>query len=230
MRQSPRSRGAWLCYRRCCLHRRNNRLAGSAQVHAGARRLASPIGGALWLAVAAGMLCLSGCWMPPMAVLRQSVPPGPLGTLQVETDVSYARIESVDCGARTVTLRALEPAGTYAVGSRVRNWESLRTGDAVNARIRLELAVYIPAATDDPHRPAARVLNVDQSFRVITLQYASGASDDFKVDLKSPLRAVMPGATVDIHPLEVTSLGAMGAKRSADDAGGCAAGGARPSP
>lgn len=165
-----------------------------------------------------------------MAVLRKPVPPGPLATLQAETMVYYARVEGVDCAARTVSLRSLEPAGTYVIDPGVSRWQSLRVGDSVNARIRLELSVYIPAATDDPHRPAARVLNVDQSFRILTLQYADGQSDDFKVDLETPLDKVMPGASVDFRPLKVPYLVSLMLRPRGDTAGECTPVGDRSSP
>jgi len=176
------------------------------------------------------MLCLCGCWAPPNAVLRKEVPPGALATLHADTDVSYARVEALDCAARTVKLRALGAAGTYAIGPRVRGWERLRPGDAVDGRIKVQLSAYIPPPAGDVHPPSARVQVVDLSFRLITLQYASGETDIFKVDLNDPLHAVMPGAWVDIRPLTVTSLGALGERRPAADADACVSSGAARSP
>jgi hypothetical protein len=158
-------------------------------------------------------------------VLRVDAPPGQLATLQVVTDVSSARVEAVDCGARTVTLGELQAPGTYALGSQVhdRDWEGLRVGDAVNAQIRLELTVYIPphGVDLDSHPPAARVLSVDPSFRILMLQYPDGSAETFKVALHAPLGEVVPGAWVDIHPLAVGSLALRGRRRPAGEAGGC---------
>lgn len=208
--------------RGCSLHRRNNRLRHSAPVPGGVRRPASAWGGARWLLALGGLLCLGGCWAPPNTVLRKEVPPGPLATLRADTAVSYARVEALDCAARTVTLRAMGAGGTYAIGPRVRDWQRLRPGDAVSGRIKVELSAYIPAPVGDVHPPSARVQLVDQSFRLITLQYASGDTDIFKVDLNDPLRAVMPGAWIDIRPLAVTSLEALGERRPAAGVDACA--------
>jgi hypothetical protein len=94
--------------------------------------------------------------------------------------------------------------------------------DAVNAQIRLELSVYIPprGVDLDSHPPAARVLSVDPSFRILMLQSPDGSAETFKVALHAPLGEVVPGAWVDIHPLAVASLALRG-RRPAGEAGGC---------
>jgi hypothetical protein len=153
-----------------------------------------------------------------------------VATLQAVTHVGYARIEALDCGARKITLRALELAGTYTLGPQVRHWQSLRPGDAVDARISFQLSIYIPAPAGDGHPPAAKVQAVEPSYRLITLQYPSGATDLFKVDLHERLDVVMPGAWVDIFPLAVTSLRALGEHHSAGDADACPPGDTRSPP
>jgi hypothetical protein len=183
------------------------------------------MGGTRWLAAVAGTLCLCGCWTAPSTVLRTHLPPGPLATLKVFTDVSAARVEAVDCGGRKVTLGRLEALGTYGIGQGVKYWQRLHPGDQVDARIHLELSVYIPPTAGDSPPPAARVLTVDPSYRLLTLHYASGGSDTFKVDLRTPVARVMPGAWVDLHPREVSSLDVPRERRSAGAADACALGG-----
>jgi hypothetical protein len=199
-------------------------------------------GAARWLpAVAGSVLGLSGCWAPPAAVLRPDAPPpGPLGTVRVTADVSDARVEAVDCTARTVTLGGLQTPGTFQRGQRVRDrdWQKMAVGDAINARIRLELRVYIPQAGPpagpsegagrDGSAPAARVLLVDPSYRLLTLQFPDHSTQIFKVALHTPLGGVTPGASVDLRPLTVTSLTVHGHRRSAQTAGACAPAGPRP--
>jgi hypothetical protein len=160
-----------------------------------------------------------------VAVLPGDVKPGQVATLQVAADVSAAQIEAVDCAARTLTLGAIQAPGTYALGQRVRDrdWKTLRAGDAVDARIRLELTIYVPAATVDldSHLPAAHVLAVEPSYRLLTLQYTGGATEVFKVALHARLTGVVPGASVDIHPLSVGSVDVHGRRRAAGEAGDC---------
>jgi hypothetical protein len=104
--------------------------------------------------------------------------------------------------------------GTYAIGPRVKvkSLQSVRAGDQIDGRITLELTVYIPPIDGDELEshvsdpPPARVLLVDPSYRLLTLQYASGASQTYKVGMHVRLHGVVPGSWVAFHPLAVTRL------------------------
>jgi hypothetical protein len=106
------------------------------------------------------------------------------------------------------------PMGTYAISPRVKekSWQSVRAGDQIDGRIKLELTVYIPPIDGDELEshvsdpPPARVLLVDPSYRILTLQYPSGASQAYKVGMRVPLHGIMPGSWVAFHPVAVTRL------------------------
>lgn len=163
--------------------------------------------------VSAGLAaaCLAGCWSPPLARLPADARPGALGkTIVVITTVRAAKVESVGCKAHTVTLSApdVQP-GTYAIGPHVTGWKTLRGGDEIDARVKIALTVYVPPKTDGhltPHPPLARVLDFEPSYRLLTLQYANGETETFKVSLSAHLRAIMPGSWVDIRPIEALAL------------------------
>lgn len=155
-------------------------------------------------------LCLSGCWAPPAGVLRADAPPGLLAPMHVQSRISDARVEAVDCSGRTVTLSAPDaPRGVYPIGPHESGWQGLRAGDEIEARIKLELTVYVPpskAGETPGDAPQARVLSWDPSYRLLTLQYPGGATDTYKVSLRAPLRAILPGSWVAIRPIAALDL------------------------
>lgn len=124
-------------------------------------------------------------------------------------------VESVDRGARTLTLSvhgATLPACKIAQG--VRNWEEVNTGDEVRATIRAVLTVYVAPPYDGrSHDPGARrqsldarVLIMDPSYRLLTVQYPNGATETFKLGLHTRLRQIAAGDAVAIRPMEVIEL------------------------
>jgi hypothetical protein len=192
--------------------------------------------GARWLSTVSA-LCLSGCWAPPTANLRADAEPATFGEpLQVETFTRSTRVEAVGCDARTVTLSPHNaPLGTYAIGPNARNWRGLRIGDQIDARVKIELTVYIPPATRHNldrnmtnHPPDARVLAVDPSYRLLTLQYADRTAGIFKVSMHTQLRGITPGSWVSIRPIEVLKLHAR--RHLEKDTGACPPDGAATSP
>lgn len=175
------------------------------------------------LAAAAG---LSGCWAPPAARLPAGAKPGLLvKALKVEKLVRSARVESVDCGARTVKLSSRDGAlGTYVIAPDVKHWRALRVGEEIDAEVRNVLTVSIPPPRKGldrdtmTHPPDARVLIAEPSYRLLTLQYPDGSTDTFKVALDAQLRTVTPGSWVAIHPDEVLGLRARGHPPSGEGA------------
>jgi hypothetical protein len=144
-------------------------------------------------------------------------------------------VQSIGCDDRTVTLSPESAQlGTYAIGPKAKGWRGLRTGDEINAQIKAELTVYIPPETDNldrnmtNHPPDARVLTVDPSYRVITLQYANRTTETFKVSMHTQLRAIAPGSWVSIRPIEVLKLHAR--RHLMEDTGACSLGSTTASP
>lgn len=127
-----------------------------------------------------------------------------------------AIVEAVERRARSIVLRLPRDAAmhTYAVGQRVSALDHIIVGDEVQAKLAEVLAVYasrdgrLPG--DDGARPAvtpdARVLTVDRSYRVLTVQYPSGRTEDLKVGREVKLEEMESGDDVFIQTLEVVSL------------------------
>jgi len=86
----------------------------------------------------------------------------------------------------------------------VRNWGEIRKGDQVKATVREVLTVYVPPV---PNRSQdARVLVVDPSYRVLTVQYPNGVTEALKVGLGARLEGIEAGDSIAIHPVEVIKL------------------------
>src|SRR4029077_6455749 len=105
-------------------------------------------------------------------------------------------------------------ASTYKLGPGVANISSLKAGDIVEATLVPELNVYVlrdgeaPGAGGVPEKITAdaRVLSVDPSYRLLTLQYPNGENETFKVPLGVRLNEMAAGDSVVIRPIEAVSL------------------------
>jgi hypothetical protein len=163
------------------------------------------------------VLALPGCWTAPVANVQ---PPGDARLVQSGIAVSsvktVATVEFVDHAASTIVLRtpgAAEPS-TYKVGPKVSGFIDLKAGDLVQATVAEELTVYVlrdgqlPGAGGAPEKIAvdARVLAVDPSYRLLTLQYPNGQNETFKVPLEARLRQMAAGDSVAIRSVEVIAL------------------------
>lgn len=150
---------------------------------------------------------LSGCWTPPSASVR---PDGKARVIEsgikVESLIDAATVESVGRAARTVALRQPGvPLTAYRVGRRVRNWDDVHIGDQVRATLEEALTVYV-APEQESGGPSARVLLVDPSYRLLTIQHPNRANETFKIRLHTPMSGIRPGDSVAIRPVEVIEL------------------------
>jgi hypothetical protein len=165
----------------------------------------------------AAALALAGCWTAPVANVQ---PKGEARLIQsaisVESVKAPAIVEAVDRNSGTIVVRTpgAPETSTYKVGREVENFSRLGMGDKVKATIREELSVYVlrngqaPGADGTPEKVAAdaRVLAVDQSYRLLTLQYPNGENETFKVALSVKLKEMEAGDTVVIRPVEAVAL------------------------
>jgi hypothetical protein len=170
--------------------------------------------GAQFLAVT---LALSGCWTPPVATVRPKGQPRLIeDSIVVESVRNPATVESVDPSARTIVV--LTPGeratSTLRVGPRVSNFDRIKSGDEVEATITEQLAVYVSRAGEVPgvseisHTVAAtaKVVSVDSSYRLLTLQHPNGRNETFKLPLDVKLKEMEAGDDVLISPLEAVAL------------------------
>lgn len=162
---------------------------------------------------------LAGCWTPPSAEVQ---PRGPSGLIQkgvaVESAVELAIVQSVDPDTRMIALR--DPASgetrAYRAGPKVHRLNRFTPGTKVRATIVEELTVYVSreglgppgAEADRSDASHAKVLSVDPSYRLLTLQTRAGQTKTVKVGLTAKLRQMQPGDDVVMQPLELVSLSA----------------------
>ena len=165
----------------------------------------------------AAALALAGCWTAPVADVQ---PKGEARLIErgisVESVKAPAIVEAVDRNSGTIVVRTPGAAetSTYKVGREVENFSRLSMGDKVKATVREELCVYVlrngeaPGADGTPEKIAAdaRVLSVDPSYRLLTLQYPNGDNETFKVALGVKLKEMEAGDAVVIRPIQAVAL------------------------
>jgi hypothetical protein len=135
----------------------------------------------------------------------------PVGSVQ-----QTAIVHSVDESTRTIAIRApgSERTSTYRVSSRVSNLSGIKPGDLVQATLAQELTVYVlrdgqapgPSGTPEMVSADARILTVDPSYRLLTLQFADGRRETVKVPLGVRLGQMEAGGSVVIRGVEVLAL------------------------
>lgn len=158
-------------------------------------------------------LFLAGCWTPPNAHVQ---PGGEARLIQsgitVEIVQDPASVESMDASQRTLALKRTDDVTkTYTIGPKVKNFDQIKAGDRVKATLTEELAIYVSKDGQVPGASGAaetlsfnaKVLLVDPSYRLLTLQYPNGQSEIFKTGLDAKLMEMAPGDDVVVQPKEV---------------------------
>jgi ABC-type Fe3+-hydroxamate transport system substrate-binding protein len=160
-------------------------------------------------------LSLAGCWTPPNAQVQ---PNGEARLIQsgvtVEIVQNPATVESINAGQRTIALQRTDGlTKTYTIGPKVKHLDRITAGNQVKAKLTEEFAVYLLAngrlpngATAQSLGVNAKVLLVDPSYRLLTLQYPNGQYETFKAGLDTKLLEMAPGDDVVAQPREVTAL------------------------
>lgn len=155
-------------------------------------------------AIVSVAVLLSGCWVAPSANVRPQRKAGVVEEgIEVDEVADFATVESVDRAARTVELSVHGislPA--CRIGPKVRNWGDFRSGDRVRATVREFLTVYVAVrGSADP-----RVLLVDPSYRVLTVQYPNGKKEAYKMGINTRMESIEAGDSVAVRPVEVIEL------------------------
>jgi hypothetical protein len=162
-------------------------------------------------------LTLAGCWTAPVANVQPKGAARLIETgITVESVKAHVIVESVDRTSGTIVVRVpgAPETSTYKVGREVENFHSIGMGDQVKATVKEELSVYVlrdgqaPGANGAPEKIAAdaRVLSVDPSYRLLTLQYPDGEKETLKVALGVKLEEMAAGDAVVIRPIEAIAL------------------------
>jgi hypothetical protein len=163
-------------------------------------------------------LTLTGCWTPPNASVQPTGKPGLIqGGIPVEIFQYPVTVEAVDADRRTITLKNAEGSiKTFTVTPSVQNFDQVEVGDVVKATVKAELSIYIldhgrlPAPNGNT-RPKtinfnAKVLKVDPSYRLLTLQFTNGHEFTIKAGLNVQLEKMAPGDDVVMRSNEVTTI------------------------
>jgi len=103
---------------------------------------------------------------------------------------------------------------TFKPGPQVTNFYQILAGDKIQAKVAQELTIYVlkngqvPGTGGKPEavKADAKVLTVDPSYRLLTLQYPNGQAETFKVGLNVKLLEMEPGDAVVVRPLELIAL------------------------
>ena len=162
-------------------------------------------------------LALAGCWTAPIARVQPKGEPRLIqGGVAVESVKGPAIVQSVDSAARTLVV--MNPGdfakSTYKAGSNVTNFDQIKAGDKVQATLAQELTIYVlkNGQVPDPGRAPktikgdAKVLMVDPSYRLLTLQFPNGRNQTFKVGLDVKLLQMEAGDDVVIRTIEAVAL------------------------
>jgi hypothetical protein len=162
-------------------------------------------------------LALAGCWTAPVATVQPKGEPRLIESgIAVESVSNLAVVQSVDPSTRTIVVRTsgATKASTYKVGPKIPGLNAIKPGDVIEATLTQELTVYVlpdgrlsgAGGTPEAIVADARVLSVDPSYRLLTLQYPTGENETFKVPLAVKLKQIEAGDSVVIRPVELVAL------------------------
>ncbi|HEX8783187.1 MAG TPA: hypothetical protein VF764_07450 [Steroidobacteraceae bacterium] len=135
------------------------------------------------------------------------------GSIAVKSVKDTAVVSSLDRSAGTIVLRSSgkPETSTYKLAPKVSGLDDIRAGDVVQATVAEDLTIYV---LHDGQLPGAggtvsvdaRVLMVDPSYGLLTLQYRDGRQETVKVPLGTRLEQMEAGDSVVIRPVEVLAL------------------------
>jgi hypothetical protein len=162
-------------------------------------------------------LVVAGCWTAPVANVQPKGEPRLIqDSIAVESVKNPAIVQSVDASARSVLVQPLGEPTTiaYQAGPKVENFDRIKIGDKVQAKVTERLSIYVsrdgkvpgPSGALEAITSDAKVLMVDPSYRLLTVQYPNGQRETFKVALNVRLREMEAGDDVVVRSLEAVEL------------------------
>jgi hypothetical protein len=170
------------------------------------------------LLVPAVALTMAGCWTPPNANVQPVGKPGLIqGSIPVQVVQDGVTVAAVDAVHRTLTLKRDDgTTKTFTVVPAVKNFDQVKVGDQIKADVKAELSFYILengrlTNPDGSIRPKtinfnAKVLQVDTSYRILTLQFNNGHTLAIKTALGVQLEKIAPGDDVVMRSNEITGI------------------------
>ena len=166
-------------------------------------------------AAACAIGLLAGCWTPPNANVQPKGQPGLIQDgITVKSVREPATVNAVDASHGTIVLELAGGwTGSFKTGPKVTKLDQIQVGNKIKATLTEELAIYVlendrlpDGTTAQALGINAKVLLVDPNYRLLTVQYANGQSQTFKVDLEVRLKEMAPGDCVVVKPGEVTAI------------------------
>jgi hypothetical protein len=167
--------------------------------------------------VVAATVTLAGCWHAPRATVQ---PAGPARVIEdsiaVESVWIPVKVQAVDAGKRNLDLIAPGEAAPirFSGGLAARNIDHVQPGNELRAILQRTLTVYVSSDRRLPLAGAssgtivsgARVLEVDRSYRLLTLQFVDGLQETVKVHRGIKLADMEAGDDVVIRTTRVIDV------------------------
>ena len=160
-------------------------------------------------------LFATGCWTVPNANVQPAGTPGLIQDgIVVDSVLDPAVVSAKDDNLHTLTLTLPDGTSkTYQASPDLKHLDEVQTGQTIKAKVTEQLSVYLldngqlpDGSTAANLESTARVLAVDPSYRLLTVQYANGQSEIFKPGLGTLLQKMAPGDSVVIKPGTVTAI------------------------
>jgi len=158
---------------------------------------------------------LAGCYTVPNANVQPQGEPRLIESgIMVESVKDAATVQAIDTAAGTITLGfPNNTAATYKIGPNVKHLDQLQVGSQIKAKTTEELAVYLLADGKLPDGSTAqslgcnaKVMIVDPSYRLLTLQYPDGSTETVKPGLGTKMMEMAAGDDVVVKPVELVKL------------------------
>jgi len=163
-------------------------------------------------------LVLTGCWTPPNANVQPVGKPGLIqGGIPVDIVQASVKVTSLDASQHTITLQHADGSTkTFSLADSVKNLDQVKVGDTIDATVKGELSIYIldngmlPNADGTTHARTinfnAKVLSVDRSYRLLTVQFINGQKFTIKAALDVMLEKMAPGDDVVMRSNVITAI------------------------
>ncbi len=162
-------------------------------------------------------VALTGCWHAPVATRQPGGPPRVIEeSIPIESSWIPVEVQAVDADKRNLDLLAPGEATPirFSGGLAARNLEHVQPGAQLRAILQRNLTVYV---STDRRLPlaggssgtvvsGARVLDVDPSYRLLTLQFTDGLQETLKVHRGIKLAEMEPGDDVVIRTTRVIDV------------------------
>ena len=167
--------------------------------------------------VVSATVALAGCWHAPVATVQPSGPPRIIeDSIPVESAWIPVKVRAVDANEASLELLAPGEAAPirFSGGLAARHLDRARPGTELRAILQRKLTVYV---SPDRRLPlagsssgtivsGARVLAVDPSYRLLTLEFNDGSRETLKIHRGIKLADMEPGDDVAIYTTRVIDV------------------------